>query len=338
MGWRFRKSFKIAPGVRWNIGKRGSSFSFGGKGFTVNVGKKGARTTVGIPGTGLSYSTQIKNQKTQRIQPPPLPISTPPMAMKKSGKWFYLIGGVLVGIWFVSRQVDTASRNSQPSAQPVVSRHVPQPTHSPSTLPWQESTPFVESTPVPTPTPLPTSDPAVVPAPESITTYRVVGVPAGDFLNLRTGPGQNYPIVQRLQNGLDGITLLGSPVNNDGTIWQKIDSRGTQGWAVLSYLVAGTVITVKPTIEANAQPTPVKESKPPSDNYVPTEVRLTSSTAFPVFEHGIQTGLSSPPIGTKVKVLKVTGYNVLVEYQGQQKSISATSTDLLQRMLGTADD
>lgn len=337
MGWRFRKSFKIAPGVRWNIGKRGSSFSFGGKGLTVNVGKKGTRTTVGIPGTGLSYSTHSQNQKTQRIQPPPLPTSTLPMAKKKSGKWFYIIGAVLVGSWFVSRQADRTSRESQPTAPPAASRPVAQVT-PPLALPTPVSTPFVAATPVSASTPLPTIAPAVSPASESITTYRVVGVPSGDFLNLRTGPGQNYPIVQRLQNGLDGITLMGGPVNNGGTIWQKVDSRGTQGWAVLSFLAPGTVITVKPALAANAEPTPVKESNPPSDNYVPKEVRLTSSTAFPVFERGVQTGLSAPPVGTKVKLLKVTGYNVVVEYQGQQKSISATSTDLLQRMLGTADD
>ena len=47
MGFRFRKSFKIAPGVRMNVGKNGvSSFSFGGKGTTLNVGgKRGARAT-----------------------------------------------------------------------------------------------------------------------------------------------------------------------------------------------------------------------------------------------------------------------------------------------------
>ena len=55
--FRFRRSFKIMPGVRWNLGKRSSSFSFGGKGFHYTVGgPRGGRTTVGIPGTGLSYT------------------------------------------------------------------------------------------------------------------------------------------------------------------------------------------------------------------------------------------------------------------------------------------
>ena len=45
------------PGVRWNLGKRSSSFSFGGKGFHYTVGgPRGGRTTVGIPSTGLSYT------------------------------------------------------------------------------------------------------------------------------------------------------------------------------------------------------------------------------------------------------------------------------------------
>ena len=45
------------PGVRWNLGKRSSSLSFGGKGFHYTVGgPRGGRTTVGIPSTGLSYT------------------------------------------------------------------------------------------------------------------------------------------------------------------------------------------------------------------------------------------------------------------------------------------
>lgn len=63
MGFNFRKSLKIAPGVRLNITKKGiSSLSIGGKGARVNLGKKGTRTTVGLPGTGLSYSNYSPKQ------------------------------------------------------------------------------------------------------------------------------------------------------------------------------------------------------------------------------------------------------------------------------------
>ncbi len=58
MGWRFRRSFKIAPGIRLDVGKRGfSSLSLGGGGATLNIGKKGVRPTVSLPGTGLSFSS-----------------------------------------------------------------------------------------------------------------------------------------------------------------------------------------------------------------------------------------------------------------------------------------
>ncbi|NNM56304.1 DUF4236 domain-containing protein [Acidocella sp.] len=59
MGFRFRKRFKIAPGIRVNLSKSGASLSVGKPGSTVNFGKRGERVTTGIPGTGLSYSKQF---------------------------------------------------------------------------------------------------------------------------------------------------------------------------------------------------------------------------------------------------------------------------------------
>lgn len=65
MGFRFRKSVKIAPGVRLNFGNKSSSVSFGGKGFRHTISTSGRRTTsVGIPGTGLSYSETHGRKKT----------------------------------------------------------------------------------------------------------------------------------------------------------------------------------------------------------------------------------------------------------------------------------
>jgi hypothetical protein len=60
MGWRFRRSIKLAPGVRVNFGSSGvSSVSVGRRGARVTIGKRGVTQTLGIPGTGLSYSTNI---------------------------------------------------------------------------------------------------------------------------------------------------------------------------------------------------------------------------------------------------------------------------------------
>ena len=54
--FRFRRSVKIFPGVRWNFGKKSTSLSIGGRGAHYTFGTAGSRTTVGIPGTGLSYT------------------------------------------------------------------------------------------------------------------------------------------------------------------------------------------------------------------------------------------------------------------------------------------
>ncbi len=59
MGFRFRKRFKIAPGVSVNLSKSGTSLSVGKPGATLNFGKRGARVTAGLPGTGMSYSEKL---------------------------------------------------------------------------------------------------------------------------------------------------------------------------------------------------------------------------------------------------------------------------------------
>lgn len=60
MGFRFRKSISIAPGVRLNIGKHGiSSLSLGKRGMGISISKNGTYGNIGLPGTGLSYRTRI---------------------------------------------------------------------------------------------------------------------------------------------------------------------------------------------------------------------------------------------------------------------------------------
>jgi len=57
MGLRFRKSFKIAPGVKFNLNKKSAGLTFGGKGAHYTINSRGRKTaTVGIPGTGISYT------------------------------------------------------------------------------------------------------------------------------------------------------------------------------------------------------------------------------------------------------------------------------------------
>lgn len=58
MATRFRKSIKIMPGVKLNLGKKGASVSVGVKGARMTFNTNGKQTTsLGIPGTGL-YATE----------------------------------------------------------------------------------------------------------------------------------------------------------------------------------------------------------------------------------------------------------------------------------------
>lgn len=59
MGFRFRKSKKILPGVRLNLSGKSASISIGPKGFKKTFSTTGrTTTTVGIPGSGISYSSR----------------------------------------------------------------------------------------------------------------------------------------------------------------------------------------------------------------------------------------------------------------------------------------
>src|SRR3954468_3443577 len=95
--FRFRRSFKILPGVRWNLNKGGSSFTFGGRGYHYTVGNKGSRSTVGIPGTGISYTQVHSTQsKAPASTPPPLPMSTGSQTKSKAG-CLYAAGLTVLG-------------------------------------------------------------------------------------------------------------------------------------------------------------------------------------------------------------------------------------------------
>lgn len=60
MGFRFRRTAKILPGVRVNINKDSLSVSVGPRGAKTTIGANGVRQTIGIPGTGLFYTTTKK--------------------------------------------------------------------------------------------------------------------------------------------------------------------------------------------------------------------------------------------------------------------------------------
>jgi Protein of unknown function (DUF4236) len=57
MPLRFQRRIRIAPAISLNLNKRSVSASFGRPGAHITIGAKGRRTTVGLPGTGLSFTS-----------------------------------------------------------------------------------------------------------------------------------------------------------------------------------------------------------------------------------------------------------------------------------------
>ncbi len=62
---RFRRTLKIAPGVKINFSKSGISTTVGPKGFHFTFNKRGVRRDVSIPGTGVSDISYIKKNETK---------------------------------------------------------------------------------------------------------------------------------------------------------------------------------------------------------------------------------------------------------------------------------
>lgn len=65
MGFRFRKSKKILPGVKVNFSKRGMGVSFGGKNARYSISPTGRRTTSFKVAPGLTYTTSSGGRKRQ---------------------------------------------------------------------------------------------------------------------------------------------------------------------------------------------------------------------------------------------------------------------------------
>ena len=82
MGLRFRKSVKIAPGVRLNIGKKSVGISAGVKGYRKSINSSGRVTTsIGTPVAGVSYvkteNLKSKKKKAASVLRPLLPSPIP---------------------------------------------------------------------------------------------------------------------------------------------------------------------------------------------------------------------------------------------------------------------
>lgn len=82
MGMRMRKSIKLGPGVRLNVSHKSAGVRIGGRGGGVSFNSSGRHTaSVGIPGTGIGYSTRVSGGRgrpqARRASTPVAPPSPP---------------------------------------------------------------------------------------------------------------------------------------------------------------------------------------------------------------------------------------------------------------------
>lgn len=87
MALRFRKSFKLAPGMRMHFSGSGASLSLGPRGTSVSIGRRGVYSNVGIPGTGLSSRTKLSGSRRDseprkaRPKSPSVPTTSMPVSI-----------------------------------------------------------------------------------------------------------------------------------------------------------------------------------------------------------------------------------------------------------------
>lgn len=77
MGFRFRKSVSLLPGVRINFSLSGVSAMIGPRGASMTVGPRGTYVNLGAPGTGVSYRTRVSPSRRARPSVDPTIIAPP---------------------------------------------------------------------------------------------------------------------------------------------------------------------------------------------------------------------------------------------------------------------
>ena len=82
MSLRFRKSIKLAPGVRLNFSGSGTSWTFGPRGASIGVGSRGTYLNTGIPGTGLFSRTRLSGGESSHALSSSRTSSAPPEGSK----------------------------------------------------------------------------------------------------------------------------------------------------------------------------------------------------------------------------------------------------------------
>ena len=121
MGFRFRRSLRIAPGLRLNFSKSGISTSIGGRGATYNIGPRGTRTTVGLPGTGLFWTSSSGRGSSASGEDSSFGDNSPSSSARAAGCGWVVALIALIAVIGMCSSKTPAPSTSTPTAAPQAS-------------------------------------------------------------------------------------------------------------------------------------------------------------------------------------------------------------------------
>ncbi|WP_108398901.1 DUF4236 domain-containing protein [Devosia submarina] len=201
MGFRFRRSFKIAPGVRLNLNSKSTSVRIGPKGFGYTISSNGKkRVTASIPGTGISYSEVASSAARAR----------PTGGNHRRRSIWPVILVFLAVIAVIGISNSDSGGSPRTSISPPATR-----------------APIVDSPPQITPSIV--AEPSLAPAPKiqlpAAYTPPELRYVAASALNIRTAPNTSGNVIGTLPNGHQVSVLR----RENG--WLLVQSApGTEGW------------------------------------------------------------------------------------------------------------
>src|ERR1700680_4297906 len=108
MGFRLWRRIRVAPGITLNLSKSGLSTSIGHRGYHVTVGHGHIRNTVGIPGTGMYWTsvagagrrqTRQLSRRPGRCAPPPANrVAATPQENRRTARTALVILGIAIAV------------------------------------------------------------------------------------------------------------------------------------------------------------------------------------------------------------------------------------------------
>lgn len=227
MGFRFRKSLRIAPGIRINLNAKSASVRVGpkGLGFTASTtGKK--HLSASIPDTGLSYS-KVVSSKRQSVPSAPAQLSAYQRTPSSRGPIALLLLAIGAGlVWCSAPSNETKITSERFATNEPVRPNLNPATTEPDTRSSQTAV-----------------DTSAEPAPSvQKTLYSTANV------RLRTSPSAESQIVLSVPVG---SAVLSS--KRQGS-WHYVSYGGHSGWILGDYLAEPSTAATSSPMEPSAQP------------------------------------------------------------------------------------